>query len=231
MQFPDTRILIFARSPHAGAVKTRLIPALGEVGACALHEACVRRLVGSLARAALAPLQLWVTPDEAHPLWSVLRATCACEVWTQRGGDLGQRMRHAARQALAEARQVILLGTDVPLLDAAYVRRAVRGLQMGADVVMGPAEDGGYVLLGLKRVEPGLFDGMAWGTERVAQQTRRACEAAGLSLHELEPLWDLDRPDDLERLRATPGLETLCEDLERYRGSGGGVDSDADPGS
>ncbi len=213
MQLPGTRILIFARSPAPGAVKTRLIPALGAEGAARLHAACVRHLLSRLQ--GVGGLTLCVTPDIAHPLWHELRDLHDCGLSAQVDGDLGRRMHQAARAALAVAGRVILVGTDVPLLDRDYVLRAARALDAGADVVMGPAEDGGYVLLGLKRDHPSLFEGMPWGGGQVADRTREACARDGLALTELETLWDLDRPEDLTRLRA-PGLEALWQLYESH---------------
>jgi glycosyltransferase A (GT-A) superfamily protein (DUF2064 family) len=104
----------------------------------------------------------------------------------------------AAERGLSQGTAVVLIGTDCPEMDAHYVRSAIRAL-MGRDAVLGPAEDGGYVLLALKRPGRGLFKGVPWGTEEVASVTRQRMAALGWKWLELPTLWDLDRPADLER--------------------------------
>ena len=200
MRLADARVLIFARAPRLGEVKTRLIPVLGAAGACALHAACLRSTLQRLGRTGMPPLELWLDADSDDPDLHALAARYSCDIHLQQGGDLGQRMAQAARQALMRAGAVILVGTDVPLLDAAYVRQAMGRLGEGADVVMGPADDGGYVLLGLRQVYAELFEDMPWGSDAVARLTRERCARLDLDLRELPSRWDLDRPADLQRL-------------------------------
>ncbi len=205
MRFPDARILIFARAPLPGRVKTRLIPALGAGGACDLYRACLQRVVGMACAARLAPVTLCCAPDACHPLFAELAARWPLALRAQSGGDLGARMRHAVAAALSGADRVLLIGSDVPVLRAGHLAAALHALET-VDVVMNPAEDGGYVLLGLRADWSVLFTDMPWGSDRVAAETRRRCRAAGLHLHEGECLWDLDRPEDLMRLDSVPGL-------------------------
>jgi hypothetical protein len=94
----------------------------------------------------------------------------------------------------------VLVGTDCPALTADYLAQAFALLDGGADAVVGPAEDGGYILIGLRRTDKRLFDGVAWGTASVLDETRARLAALGWSWQELETLWDVDRPEDLERL-------------------------------
>ncbi|MDE2277064.1 MAG: DUF2064 domain-containing protein, partial [Burkholderiales bacterium] len=104
---------------------------------------------------------------------------------------------------------LLLIGTDCPVLDAAHLRRAARALLDGDDAVFYPAEDGGYVLVGLREPQPGLFSEMTWSTAEVMAQTRTRARTLGLRLREFETLWDVDRPADLARLLATtPGAVT-----------------------
>jgi rSAM/selenodomain-associated transferase 1 len=200
VRLADARILIFARTPRVGEVKTRLIPLLGAQGAYAFHFACLRSTLQRLGSGGSLPLQLWLDKESDDPELLALAARQGCEIHIQQGGDLGQRMAHAAHRALAGAAWVVLVGTDVPLLDADYVRQALQRLEQGADAVMGPADDGGYVLLGMRRLYAELFEGMPWGGDSVAQLTRERCAGLGLDLSELPALWDLDRPEDLRRL-------------------------------
>ena len=166
MQFPGYRILIFARAPVPGACKTRLVPALGKRGAAGLSRALMRHLFAMLDKAGVAPAILCCAPDCGHPLFQQRME----RKWMQRGGDLGERMLDAAGRALEEAERVLLVGTDCPALSAGYLEKAFRALER-ADVVIGPAEDGGYVLLGLKKLDAYLFRGIAWGTPVVLDQT------------------------------------------------------------
>lgn len=207
MRFPDARILIFAKAPQRGRVKTRLMPVLGAEGACALHERLLYQTVERCCRAALAPVELWCTPGVDHPAFERLAASFRLERFAQQGADLGERMAHAARAAFRRANRVLLIGTDAPALAPGHLQEALLGLEH-AVVMMAPAEDGGYVLLGLRRPVPELFERMPWGSDRVAMLTRRRCAAQGLPLHELETLWDVDRPEDLARLG---GISALAE--------------------
>ncbi len=190
----DVLIQIFARTPVAGQVKTRLIPALGAAGAAALYLRLLRRTVAAARAAAPGAVELWCTPDCAHPRIADF-ADLPCR--EQAGADLGARMAHALADGLQRARRVVLVGSDCPGLDAAGLRVALAALA-GHEVVLGPAEDGGYVLVGLRRPAD-IFTGIDWGSERVLAQTRQRLRAQGLRWHELPVLWDLDRPADLAR--------------------------------
>ena len=106
-------------------------------------------------------------------------------------------MGHAAEEALARHRRVLLLGVDCPALTAEHLHQAFSWLEAGQDAVLGPAQDGGYVLLGLNRFHPVLFEGHGWGGADVAHTTRMAMRQIGWRWRELPLLWDLDRPDDL----------------------------------
>jgi rSAM/selenodomain-associated transferase 1 len=122
-----------------------------------------------------------------------------CSLINQVGEDLGQRMSYAVTTGLNEYRYVILIGADCPNMSTDYLKQAVIALSNGADAVLGPAEDGGYVLIGLRRTIPCLFDGLPWGTDKVLEMTRDCLRRVGWSWKELPVLWDLDRPEDLSR--------------------------------
>jgi rSAM/selenodomain-associated transferase 1 len=155
----------------------------------------LRRLVG----ARLAPVELRCAPDTSHPLFKDLSRTHGLALRPQTGGDLGDRLWSASVECLRGAGSVVLVGADCPSLDGHYVRSALEALAR-VDAVLGPAEDGGYVLLGLKQAAPGLFSGIPWGTGEVAAITRERMTSLGWSWAELPTLWDLDRPEDLVRL-------------------------------
>jgi uncharacterized protein len=196
-----------AKAPAAGSVKTRLIPALGADGAAALHARLIERTVELACAAAIGPVILWVTPGP-HPCFTALASRFQIALAAQPDGDLGARMLAACRAAAGAA---IVIGTDCPALTVTHLRQAADVLRDGHDVVVIPAEDGGYVLIGSRRPQPGLFTGMTWSTDQVMAQTRQRLAREGLSWRELPPLWDVDRPEDLMRLREA-GLAHLVEE-------------------
>lgn len=199
------RLAIFARAPVPGRAKTRLIPALGPEGAARLHAWLVERTVEMAAGCPCEAVTLWCTPDTEHPLFQRLHALHAVELRVQRGGDLGERM-HATLEAELEEGAAILIGTDCPGLTAEIVSRAAETLHAGDDAVFVPALDGGYALVGVGRRERRrhLFEGVPWGTAEVMAETRARLRALGWRWRELEPLGDVDRPEDLVRLLTPP---------------------------
>jgi rSAM/selenodomain-associated transferase 1 len=198
-QFPAARILIFAKAPEPGLAKTRLIPALGAEGAAEFHAQLLESTVRRFAAAGIAPLQCWCTPDLQHPLFQHLALEYGVELALQRGADLGERMCRAASEALTEVDAVVLVGGDCPILGPEHLAQTLTWLGQGEDAVLGPAEDGGYVLLGLNRVDSRVFSDIPWGGDRVAALTRQRLRQLDWHWQELLPLWDLDRPDDLRR--------------------------------
>lgn len=194
-------VLVFTKVPEVGEVKTRLIPALGAEGATQLYSHLLHRLLDWLTSTTDYPLQLWVSPSIGHPLIQTLAEEYALTLHAQQGVDLGERMYHAANRALQQHQKVVLLGVDCPALKAEYLDQTFAWLER-EDAVLGPAEDGGYVLLGLKTAAPQLFKGHNWGAADVAETTRAALRGLGWRWGELPPLWDLDRPEDLSRLQS-----------------------------
>jgi rSAM/selenodomain-associated transferase 1 len=191
-------IAILAKAPVAGLAKTRLIPALGAEGAAALAARLIEHTVGVCAAAATGPVTLWTAPDDTHPLFAAMRDKHGVALARQPDGDLGARM-HAA--VVAANRPVLVVGTDCPAMTAGHLRDAAEALR-DHDAVAIPAEDGGYVMIGLQRPQPGLFSDMKWGTATVMDETRRRMRGLALSCGELAPLWDVDSPDDLAQLQA-----------------------------
>jgi rSAM/selenodomain-associated transferase 1 len=185
-------VIVFARAPVAGAVKTRLIPRLGAPGAARLQQRLTRCALRMARGAHCGPVELHLT--RPHALYRGAKR--------QKGDDLGERMQNALALALRRYRSAILIGTDAPALTAADLRRAARWLQGGADVVLAPAEDGGYALIAATRVSSSLFRGMPWGSDRVYAETVKRANQAGLRWRALRTVWDVDRPADLERLRS-----------------------------
>lgn len=213
--YPQARILFFAKVPVAGQVKTRLQPVLGQAGALALHQRLIRFGWQQLAHSALAPMQLWASDVGGEAFFSQLDGVA--NIQHQVGRDLGERMHNASCAALMEAEFVVVVGADCPSVDAAYVAQALALLAAGEPVVLGPAEDGGYVLIGLRAPAAEVFNGIDWGQAGVLQQTRQRLLQAGLSWRELPVKWDVDRPDDLGRLESLPGWSAQASAAVRER--------------
>jgi uncharacterized protein len=172
-------IIVFAREPVPGRAKTRLIPKLGEWGAARLQARLMRHAVATARAARCGPVELHLSKQ-------------------QKGRDLGDRMY----RALASARRpAIIIGTDCPELRPSDLRRAMRWLAGGYDAVLAPAEDGGYALIGMRRASPRFFTGIDWGTSQVYAETARRLQAAGWRWRALRTVWDVDRPEDLDRLK------------------------------
>ncbi len=193
-------LLVFAKTPLAGRVKTRLVPALGAEGAARLYERMVRKTLSTAVEARAGDVQLWCSPTSQHGLFHELCELYRIPLFTQRGGHLGERMRNALDLALVGARPAVLMGTDCPDLTAQDVRHAAQALTQGWDAVLGPAADGGYVLVGLRSSVPELFENMAWGTASVLDETRQVLRGLGKRWHELPVRHDIDRPEDLRWL-------------------------------
>jgi rSAM/selenodomain-associated transferase 1 len=200
-------VAILAKAPVAGFVKTRLIPALGAEGAATLQERLIERAVETAHAAAVGPVTVWITPAAPHPYFAALKSRHQIKLAAQPEGDLGARMLAACAAPGAPA---IVIGTDCPAATPAHLREAADVLRKGTDVVVIPAEDGGYVLIGSRRPQPGLFADMTWSTDTVMAETRRRLARLGLSWREPAQLWDVDRPEDIERLRQV-GLAHLLD--------------------
>jgi rSAM/selenodomain-associated transferase 1 len=196
----NARIIVFAKAPQPGAVKTRLIPMLGADGAAQMHAQLVTRALETATAAALGPLELCCAPDVDHPFFAACAARHGVVLSAQGEGDLGARMARAAARALAEHPRVILIGADCPALTTAYLRTADAALEEGCDAAIGPAEDGGYVLLALARTDPHLFNAVPWGGPDVMATTAARLDDLGWRWRRLDALWDVDRPEDLARL-------------------------------
>ena len=180
------------------------MPLLDAQEAAAAHEQLSRRIFQALATSQLS-IVLWGASQ--HPTLVDWAAQCGWPLRLQQGDDLGERMAQALADALAGgAERAILIGTDCPLMSASYVAQAEAALA-SADVVLGPAEDGGYVLIGCSRAAPEIFRGIEWGTNRVLEQTLKSAAQAHLRVTLLDTLWDVDRPEDWRRFLALQAAE------------------------
>jgi len=201
MTVPDrTSVVIFARAPSPGAVKTRLTALLGPEGAAALHARLVKHTLETARAAAFRDIELHGAPDCDDPFFRFCARHYGVVLAPQAPGDLGARMLAAFESTLAAHARVLLIGSDCPALTALHLRQAEKSLRDGADAVFAPCEDGGYALIGLTRVDAKLFDGIAWSTGSVVADTRARLQRLGWTWRELETLWDVDRPEDYARL-------------------------------
>jgi len=199
-------LAIMAKAPVAGGAKTRLIPALGAAQAARAQ----RRFTRDTLRVAQAfsgsngSVVLWCAPDAQHRFFRALQTHQGVVCIDQPSGDLGRRMATAFEHHFAhhvDAPPLLLVGTDCAVLAPGHLQQAAAALS-SHDVVLVPAEDGGYVLIGMRRFVPEAFEGVAWSTPLVTAQTRLRLRQAGASWTELAPLWDVDEPADLQRLGA-----------------------------
>ncbi len=196
MQRQANTLLVFAKAPEPHHAKTRLIPALGAESAAALHARLVEQTIETACSTQGVRVELWCTPNCTHAFFVELQQRFDIQLHEQEGIELGQRMAHALASALQTADRAVLIGSDCPELDRLYVEEAFDALRE-ADAVLGPALDGGYVLIGLRRTAPSLFEQIPWGTDRVLELTRAGLDRLGWRWIELPPLRDLDRPEDL----------------------------------
>lgn len=212
------RICLFAKTPALGKVKTRLEPSIGKQGCLDLHK----WLVGDRLKLAKSNLgyefQVHVTDSVDDEYWKIVLGgnnfPCASSIHLQLGSNLGARMAHVSSDAELYS-WTILIGADCPDLDQHYLNQAIDLLNKGNDAVVGPAEDGGYVLLGFKSYIPELFEFIDWGTDQVLSQTLSVLDEqfrrkGKLEYSKLSPLRDLDLIDDLQYyLKKHPELQAL----------------------
>jgi len=198
-------VAVFARAPVPGEVKTRLIPALGAAGAAALQRQLTARALATACALPNARVTLWVAGDTEHPFIVDVAARHDVTIAAQIGDDLGARMHHAFATA---ARPLLLIGTDCPQMRIDDLAEAAAALATH-DVVLQPASDGGYVLIGLTRPQPTLFDSISWGEASVFALTQERIAAAGLRCALRPTLDDLDTAADLQRALAAGSIEAL----------------------
>lgn len=206
-EFPDSALLIFCKAPIAGQVKTRLQPALNAEQAAAVHRHLTIMTLKRATERTLCPVILFCAPDSTHPFFQACAETYGVILAEQIGVDLGERMHNAFIASLAQYRHVVLTGCDCPSLTPSDLRQSLAILHNEADAVIAPAEDGGYVLIGLNDPQPQLFKDMRWGTEHVMNRTRERAKKEGLEIVEMAEQWDVDNFADWQRYL----LENPCD--------------------
>ena len=213
-------VAVLAKAPVPGLAKTRLAPLLSNAGAARAQRSFILRTLATARHASTGPLTLHAAPDGRHRLFRLLARRFGVAVLPQADGDIGERMAammvdHFAR---APRQPLLIVGTDCPVLTTDHLQRAADALQ-SQDAVLIPAEDGGYVLIGLRRPLPAVFEGVDWSTPRVLAQTRERLQQAGCQWLELPALWDVDNPDDWQRWQAVLRSEALTESVAGASGT------------
>ena len=191
-------LIVFAKAPVAGQVKTRLSPPLTPDEAASLHGSLVLDLLERCQSLKGCDRILAGAPTPEHPFFGAMKTRFKIPVWDQVGHDLGGRMTHAFQSALGSPYQAVLIvGTDIPGITVPLISTAFKSLQ-DHDVVVGPTVDGGYYLIGLRSPIPELFENIPWSTDTVFSLTQEKTTALGLSLKILPMLRDLDTVEDLQ---------------------------------
>jgi rSAM/selenodomain-associated transferase 1 len=200
----DTVVCVFLKPPVAGEVKTRLIPAVGAEGAAALAEAFFR--------------DTWSCVESLNWADPVVATTGSVDgkilprpethVWLQGSGDLGARIERMLRRALRQTRYAMALGADSPGLPRSFLERAHEALQ-SADAVLGPCDDGGFYLLGVRECPLGLLSGISWSQSTTSAHTLDQLNELGLKATVLDRWYDIDRPEDLDRVRSDVASKTI----------------------
>jgi hypothetical protein len=189
---------------------------LGAKGAAQLYQRLLHQALDTCVQAAIGEVLLWCAPPINEALLALGRAY-GVSVREQCDGDLGKRMASALDALLATHRYALLIGSDCPSRTSADLQEARAALYEGYDAVVGPVEDGGYHLIGLRRSHPDLFSQMVWSTGSVMYETRQRMQQYGLRWRELPMRWDVDREADVHRLHADPALAFLVEGVEGDR--------------
>jgi rSAM/selenodomain-associated transferase 1 len=197
----NVALAIMVKQPAPGRVKTRLCPPLTPEQATDLYRCFLLDKMAQVRRIAAATPYLAFTPREAESYFRDLAGETFSQV-PQEGNDLGERLNHLSTHLLVAGHPgVVVIDSDTPSLPDRFLAEAVeRMADPHADAVFGPAEDGGYYLVGLRRSAPALFQGITWSTPVVLEQTLRAAAGTGLRVHLLPPWYDVDTGKDLGRL-------------------------------
>lgn len=201
--YPDAVLLVFAKAPVAGTVNTRLIPDIGVEAATELQSELVHARLAALKTAELCEVQLWCVPDCQHDFFQHCKHRYEVTLHQQRGADLGERMAQAIKINLKKFNRVVLIGTDAPSLTTEQIELAIKKLGEDNEIVIAPAEDGGYVLIGMSQHCDAVFQAVEWGSDTVLDTTREHIIKNKLTHFELPTCWDIDRIEDYLRYKQT----------------------------
>ncbi len=201
-QFPDSVLLVFCKAPVAGQVKTRLQPQLSAEQAAEAHRQLTRFTLDRAFQQSLCEVRLYCAPDTEHPFFLQCAEDYRLTLATQHGGNLGEKMSNAFFEVLTSYKHAILIGCDCPSLTVADLQQALGYLQNGAEAVIAPASDGGYVLIGLNKPQPALFENIVWGSGNVMSDTLQRAAYAVITVQQLGLQWDVDTTEDWSRFMA-----------------------------
>jgi len=190
-------LLIFSKPPVPGQVKTRLIPGIGRRRAASLYQDMLTRTLITARKADFSAIQVWVNGNVNHRYFTRLQNRHNVTLYKQRGKDLGQCMSNAFNTVLRRYHYAVLIGSDCPSLSCSDLQLATEYLENKADVVLGPADDGGYYLIGMSKSNPRLFSGIKWGKDTVLAETCSRIKSLNLKNELLSKRTDLDRTSDL----------------------------------
>ena len=197
----ECAVLVFSKAPVPGTVKTRLLPVLNADDAARLYRELLERTLNTVTGNAQWHTQLWCTPTIDHPCFLECRDKYQVELRLQSVGDIGERMHRAISESLRNFRSALLIGCDCPELQHADLVTARDKLADGYDVVLGPASDGGYYLIGMAAAHREVFTGINWGMNTVLPVTRDRIRGLRLACYELPDRWDLDNVEDMKKYR------------------------------
>jgi len=195
----EKKLIIFSKAPLPGQVKTRLIPALGIDKATQLHRYMLEQTVAMTSRLQDINCELHCAPDTNDVFFQYLSEKYQTHLVPQQGEQLGEKMANAMRAVLDTSLQCVIIGADCPMINESYIYQAFQ--QLGSsDIVLGPAKDGGYVLIGSKFFDYQLFSDVSWSTPEVLKQTIKNINHLNLKYHKLDTLSDVDTGEDLNHL-------------------------------
>ncbi len=190
---------IFSKTPVPGQVKTRLQPTLSPQECAQLHKWLLLQTLQVASKSGQDNIQLWCYPTTQHDFITEMQQRFQLELRVQQGFDLGERMLNALNQGLRDNDAVILIGSDCPFFTTDYINEALLLLESDLDMAIGPAKDGGFVLVATNKPMPKkLFEGIAWGKKSVLEETLKRAKDNKIRYEMLQPLQDIDRPEDLE---------------------------------
>ncbi len=203
MLYDDSVILLYAKAPIEGKVNTRLITDIGVQAATKLQHDLIHHRLSMLTEANLCDVRLMCAPSQQDDNFLQCKKLYPITLSDQTGEDLGERMFNGVTAALQQYKYCIIIGTDAPVLDAARIKQVIETLHRNTDVVIVPAEDGGYVLIAMRQAYRFLFQEISWGSADVMQQTRTRLDENNVSFEELACCWDVDNLEDYQRYLAT----------------------------
>lgn len=198
-QYNDSVILLYAKAPIEGKVNTRLIADIGVKAATKLQRDLIHHRLSMLKKANLCDVRLMCAPNQQEKKFLHCKKKYPIALFNQTGTDLGERMFNGVNDALQKYKYCIVIGTDAPALDEKIIQQVIEALHNKNNVVIVPAEDGGYVLIAMQQAYKFLFQNIDWGSAEVMQQTRNKLNENNISYKEFPACWDVDRLEDYQR--------------------------------